>query len=218
MRHVIVLAGMVFAASSAGAVSFVNGSFEQSINPGKSVLLSAGDGTSITGWKVASGNIDLVGSAWDAADGAHSIDLSGIEPGSIIQTLHGLSTGTKYQITFDLSGSYTVARTAPNRAAVQVDGFASQIYSYDLNNFVNNMMYTPETYLFTATSSVAVVHFSGLDRGDYGAVLDNVGISLAPTITSVGGTVPEPAVWAMMIGGFGLTGTAMRRRSKALAV
>jgi hypothetical protein len=32
-----------------------------------------------------------------------------------------------------------------------------------------------------------------------------------------GGTVPEPASWAMLIAGFGLTGAAMRRRRTALA-
>ena len=29
--------------------------------------------------------------------------------------------------------------------------------------------------------------------------------------------VPEPATWAMMITGFGLAGTALRRRNRALA-
>lgn len=33
-----------------------------------------------------------------------------------------------------------------------------------------------------------------------------------------GGAVPEPATWAMMIAGFGLTGAAMRRRKTRVAV
>ena len=33
-----------------------------------------------------------------------------------------------------------------------------------------------------------------------------------------GGAVPEPATWAMMIAGFGLTGAAMRRRKSRVAV
>ena len=32
------------------------------------------------------------------------------------------------------------------------------------------------------------------------------------------GAVPEPAAWAMMLGGFGLAGTAMRRRRRAMHV
>jgi hypothetical protein len=36
-------------------------------------------------------------------------------------------------------------------------------------------------------------------------------------VTSAGG-VPEPATWAMMIGGFGLAGTAIRRRRSTTAV
>ncbi len=36
------------------------------------------------------------------------------------------------------------------------------------------------------------------------------------TISAVGGAVPEPAAWGLMIVGFGLTGAAMRRRRHAL--
>lgn len=60
-------------------------------------------------------------------------------------------------------------------------------------------------------------------------------ISFNPTSVSVGGTpccganvyglnelrvavVPEPATWALMIGGFAMTGVALRRRKAALAV
>jgi hypothetical protein len=38
-------------------------------------------------------------------------------------------------------------------------------------------------------------------------------------VVTIGGTpaVPEPATWAMMIGGFGLIGATMRRRSTKIA-
>ena len=34
---------------------------------------------------------------------------------------------------------------------------------------------------------------------------------------SIGGGVPEPATWALMLGGFGLAGVALRRRRVAIA-
>ena len=44
--------------------------------------------------------------------------------------------------------------------------------------------------------------------------IDNLAISRIPT---AGGGVPEPASWALMITGFGLAGTAMRRRRLSAA-
>ena len=38
------------------------------------------------------------------------------------------------------------------------------------------------------------------------------------TFTPTPGGVPEPAAWAMMLGGFGLVGSAMRRRKHSIAV
>ncbi|WP_310476875.1 PEPxxWA-CTERM sorting domain-containing protein [Sandarakinorhabdus sp.] len=57
--------------------------------------------------------------------------------------------------------------------------------------------------------------FSGAARSVLfqGAVFDDITIG-APG----GGAVPEPASWAMLIAGFGLTGAAMRRRRAALTV
>ncbi len=37
------------------------------------------------------------------------------------------------------------------------------------------------------------------------------------TVTGAGGIVPEPAAWAMMIAGFGLVGSSLRRRRIAVA-
>ena len=46
---------------------------------------------------------------------------------------------------------------------------------------------------------------------------DGIANASAPP-PAFGGTVPEPASWALLIAGFGLTGSAMRRRSVARAV
>lgn len=51
---------------------------------------------------------------------------------------------------------------------------------------------------------------------DFGyGVTSNGSYSVAETwlVRSVSGAVPEPATWAMMIGGFALAGAAMRRRA-----
>jgi len=51
--------------------------------------------------------------------------------------------------------------------------------------------------------------FTGTGSADnVGPLLDKVTLSIAS------GAVPEPAAWAMMLAGFGLVGTAMRRRQK----
>ncbi|NIJ08951.1 hypothetical protein FHS31_002581 [Sphingomonas vulcanisoli] len=50
--------------------------------------------------------------------------------------------------------------------------------------------------------------------GDNGLAVDD--FSLTATSASAA-TVPEPASWAMMVGGFGLIGSAMRRRNRAIA-
>jgi hypothetical protein len=55
------------------------------------------------------------------------------------------------------------------------------------------------------------LRFTGLETADATVFIDNVTLSVAPA------NVPEPASWALLIAGFGLTGAAMRRRRRALA-
>jgi hypothetical protein len=55
-------------------------------------------------------------------------------------------------------------------------------------------------------------------RFENGFQIQSLSVNLAPsyvTVESVGG-IPEPATWAMLITGFGLTGAMMRRRARAL--
>lgn len=196
----------------------VNGSFETGIAPGKSTLLLAGDTTSLLGWTVG-GTVDIVGTAWIASNGARSVDLSGITPGDISQTVGGLIAGVTYRLTFDLSGSYDSIRTSANNLDVSATGNATQLFTFDKNNTIVEMMYDHLFYDFTATGSSSVIDFAGLDVGDYGAVLDNVTIGLPPqnaalvTVRAASlEAVPEPMSWAMMIVGFGLIGAARRYR------
>lgn len=58
--------------------------------------------------------------------------------------------------------------------------------------------------------------FLGNSSGDHTAYIDNVRMILAGGDHSSVGAVPEPASWALMVGGFGLVGGAMRRRKATL--
>ncbi len=77
-----------------------------------------------------------------------------------------------------------------------------QLYFFDQINAAN-----PETGIAVAIS---------LGAGDYaGFVFDSAGSYFNDSVGvsfTVGSYAPEPATWAMMIGGFGMVGGAMRRR------
>ncbi|MBT2188181.1 PEP-CTERM sorting domain-containing protein [Sphingobium sp. H33] len=71
-------------------------------------------------------------------------------------------------------------------------------------------LFTHFSYTFTTAGGRLDLQFDNYlsDTTDVDAFLDNVRVS---------GAVPEPATWAMMIGGFALAGTAMRRRKAAVS-
>ena len=63
-----------------------------------------------------------------------------------------------------------------------------------------------QQYLQFSLASAGVLRFEAIGTSEsLGGYVDSIALSNA---------VPEPATWAMMIGGFGLVGGAMRRRGR----
>ena len=67
--------------------------------------------------------------------------------------------------------------------------------------------YRKYSYQVVATSDSALLEIRGANNYQFNHIDD---ISLQPF------AVPEPSTWALMIAGFGLAGSALRRRTRAI--
>ena len=83
---------------------------------------------------------------------------------------------------------------------------------------VNGTSYSG-TALPTSANILVIGDGSGSSLSGTGQMrIAGVSFDSAPAMTSLPSLVPEPASWAMLIAGFGLTGAAMRRRNAATRV
>jgi choice-of-anchor C domain-containing protein len=200
--------------SPASAVTLINGSFETGPNPGSFLTLNGGN-TSITGWTVGGGDnsIDYIGSYWTASNGSRSLDLNGLNPGSISQLVTGLNAGSIYKVSFDLAGN-----PAGGPAVKTIDAFiqSSHPYLFDTSSStLGNMGWITESFTFTATGTSALLSFTSTTSGfsgnetyptAFGPALDNVTIS----------AVPELSTWAMMLLGFAGIGFLTYRKTQKM--
>jgi choice-of-anchor C domain-containing protein len=220
LTTLLAFAGLALTPSIAFATpAIINGSFEAPGAPGSFSTLSAGD-TSITGWTVGGGGIDYIGNYWTASNGNSSLDLNGFNPGSISQTLTGLTVGAKYQISFDMAGNPDGNPT--NKSLdVALDGITAYSATFDVSGHSNGAMgWATNTFDFTATGTsqlLAFVSTTTQDSGNgtypfaFGPALDNV--NLTQLAQSAPSPVPEPATWAMLLLGlFGIGFAATRRK------
>jgi PEP-CTERM motif len=146
--------------------------------------------------------------------------------------------GTRYafiQMTGSISQSFTATQSG-NYALSWLEAGrprgccgGNQRYLVEIGDGVNlaPLLYSGATFTnqpWTARQGDFSVHltagaaytlsFRGLESvTDQTSFIDAVSLDLAP-----GGAVPEPASWALMLGGFGLVGAAMRRRGGAHTV
>lgn len=211
MKTIFLGLAAALAVPSAGyAAAFINGDFELGTNPGADFLTLGTSATDITGWTVTSGAVDYIGDYWEAGSGSRSVDLNAVGAGTISQTFDTIA-GQTYSVDFLLSGN-PVLGAGSKILQVAATGNAAADYSFDTTGHsVTSMGWAGRVYEFTALGASTTLSFASLVGSAAGPALDNVRI--APAVMAV----PEPAVWAMMLGGLGLVGMQMRRRKTVIA-
>ena len=210
LRIVVVASafGLAAGASSANAAVMISDDFDADV----ATLNWTGDATFVPPSPpvMGSASVDLVGAADGFANLAYnsgvSLDLDGstgggFSPAGEIQSVASLATGD-YTVSFLLAGNL---RGAPNRTTAVTIGDTT----FDITPSSNAQPYTLYTENFTNVSGRLT--FTELGPADQqGDLLDNIVVT---------DPVPEPAIWAMLLAGFGAIGLAMRgRRQRTAAI
>ena len=223
----VAAAGFALPQAASAAELLVNGSFEDTggapfqgwggytfgYNTGTTGTNQFGGPNALPGWTIDFGNVDITTSAspWGpAADGSNSLDINGWEAGSISQTFNTI-LGATYTVSFDYSRN---AAGAPDPALALVSsGGASYTVNAPNDGSLGgefSFIWKPVTFSFTGDGTATTLTASAITGGNGGVFFDNFSVQ--------GPAVPEPATWALMIGGFGLAGAALRRQRAARAL
>jgi hypothetical protein len=144
-----------------------------------------------------SSNVDIVGSAYRNS-----------RPGATATVLYGLDavTDSLVRATNANAGMYTNLNVAGNMfGPLGVSFSALDRVGFDISGGSNQGFFTVNDAFYTVDQITGA-----------GAFVGNLGVGGITGIAT--GAVPEPASWALMIGGFGLVGSAMRRRQSAGAI
>ncbi|MEM7470331.1 MAG: choice-of-anchor C family protein [Pseudomonadota bacterium] len=203
MKQMITAAVLATGLATGANAAVVNGSFE---DPGtfNGNFTTFGAGSfALNGWTINSGSIDLINTYWENSDGFYSINLDGASPGSISQTMTGLSVGKSYKLAFDMAANTDGANDVVGVTAAVGRDFQS--FTFDgTGNSRNDMGWLTYTMEFTATAQSMLLSFSSdSPSGPYGAALDNISVT----------AVPLPASGLLLLGALG--GLALRSRKRA---
>jgi hypothetical protein len=224
-RIVLGAAAAVSFAGAAQAQTFTNGGFESpSITPNQFSVFTAGTDTAddINGWTVISrdgrtSSVDLVARpTYGTNTGNQALDLlgTGTATGAIAQTFTSVANQV-YKLTFSYSansgcgaagctaGFSANATNARAPLAFRVGSAPGAAAAGQTFSAVGGAAYVTQTAFFTASSAATTLSFFDISgNGNSGIFLDDVSVQ----------AVPELATWAMMIIGFGMVGSVIRRR------
>jgi choice-of-anchor C domain-containing protein len=192
-------AALTLGSGGAHANLITNGSFEDGASVGGSFSTLTAGSTALTGWTIDWGQIDHIGTYWTPSQGARSLDLNGLVPGSISQSFTTTS-GTPYEIKFDLAGNPDFAGT--KTLLVWGDGASvfNQVFTFDsTGKSTSNMGWVTESLTFTGGAGSTTLHFTSLTffpvtgpGPAYGPALDNVSVTavpLPPSLRLLGGSL-----------------------------
>lgn len=155
----------------------VNGSFEDGPKDIGAFTSLDKDSKAIKGWVVIGGQIDLIGTFWQAADGKRSLDLHGSPGyGGVAQTFK-TEKGKKYTVTFSLAGN-PIGTLAKKAVVVRAAGTKKE-FTFDTTGKSNtDMGWAKETWEFTAEKAETTLEFVTAMTEDKtaGPVLDDVSV------------------------------------------
>ena len=216
-------ASFALCATGAGAAAIVNGGFEADAAsvPAAGVYLGP-----ITGWNGPFGYLESAGyySATPPEGRIFALVGGGIDgpPYHLSQTITGLTSGSRYTVKFSLASEDFIIPGTIEQVNVWMStgsASASQIFSAPVSS--NTISGGPGplwdhwaafSYSFVASAASATIDFqqTAATSGSGDTGLDDLSIFAS-------GGVPEPASWALMLGGFGAMGAALRRRRAMVA-
>ena len=200
--------------SAQAANLLTNGSFEDTtnfVNQGNDTMdLNVGS-TSMPGWTVSGSHyVSWIGPTnpfnltASPSGGSYFLDLTGYIAGApfsgVTQTI-ATSAGASYLLTFDLGSS---PQWGLQDGLTATAGSASAVFT-STNSGAQTNLWQAESLAFTASGSTTTISLIGNSGVNY-IGLDNV------SVVQTAAGVPEPAIWTMMLIGFGGIGAALRTR------
>lgn len=216
LASALIVAAAMAAAPAQATNLLANGSFEGEAN-GYDLL--PGGSPAIGGWLTTNEGVEWFKPAtYDpgnccgpAHDGASIIDLawftsSGTPGGGISQSLSTV-TGQTYRLSFWGINSTYAGRSGTGTVNIFAAGNAlsDAVITRNAPTWALGD-WRQFTRTFTATGATTLLEFQNHDNAFQNfALIDDVSVT----------AVPEPAAWALMIGGFAVAGAALRRRKTA---
>jgi choice-of-anchor C domain-containing protein len=201
-----------FGVCNAQANLLINGSFDSGVG-------AVGALTSLTGWTVKAGNIDLVSTQYfgiTAADGEFAVDLTGsFAAGRISQTAATLA-GETYTLGFWFGGNpqwQYVGQTSNDSPIKSMDVLVGGVKLANFSVDTTGRSWSDASWVykavnFEALSSSTEIEFDSLNSyGVFGPLLDGASLEVASP-----SPIPEPETYVLMFTGFAAVAAAARRR------